>query len=169
MKFRTRISNPQIRFRHPIEFSRLQSLTVFQHPHSNARLWHGHNLDSDAATRKASTDRWALESTSNPIYHIALLSSQQFLPRSATSRRRHAFLSTNHTTCRYSRLTRSVYNIIVDVNLVLMNNPLAAVQIPKNISLERLDDGLPMATARRVSNIGEAYRTYSMVIDLNLK
>jgi len=59
-----------------------------------------------------------------------------------------------------------VYNIIVDVNLVLMNNPLAAVQIPKNISLERLDNGLPMATAR---DTGEAYRTYSMVIDLNLK
>ena len=80
---------------------------VFQHPHSNTRLWVGYNFDSNAAIRKASTlgDRWALESTSNRICLIALLTSQQLLPLSATSRRRHAYLSTNHTIYRYSRLT----------------------------------------------------------------
>jgi hypothetical protein len=65
-----------------------------------------------------------------------------------------------------------VYNIIVDVNLALIDNRLAADQIPKNISSERLNDGsllvLPMATARHVSD-GEAYRTHSMVMDLNVK
>ena len=43
-----------------------------------------------------------------------------------------------------------------------------SVQIPKNISLERLDDGLPMATARRVSD-SEPDKAYSIVIDLNVK
>jgi hypothetical protein len=51
------------------------------------------------------------------------------------------------------------------------DNRLTVVQIPKNISLERLDDGsplfLPTATAKRVSD-GEAYRTHSMLIDLNV-
>ena len=62
-----------------------------------------------------------------------------------------------------------MYNILVDVNLGLTANRLAAAQIPKNISLERLDDrdGLPMATARRVSD-SEPYRTHNMVIDLNV-
>ena len=44
--------------------------------------------------------RRALESSSNRIYYIALLSSQQLLPLSLTSRRQHAFLSMNHTTCQ---------------------------------------------------------------------
>jgi len=65
-----------------------------------------------------------------------------------------------------------VYNIIIDVNLVLIDNRLVAAQIQKNILLERLDGGsplaLPMATARRISDTG-AYRTQSMLIDLNVK
>jgi len=65
-----------------------------------------------------------------------------------------------------------VYNIIVDVNLVLIDNRLSAVQIPKNISIERLDGGSPLALpteiARRVSD-SEAYRTQYMLIDLNIK
>ena len=65
-----------------------------------------------------------------------------------------------------------MYNVIVDANLVLIGNLLAAAQIPKNISLERLDDGstlvLPTTTARRVSD-SEPYRTQSMLIDLNAK
>ena len=65
-----------------------------------------------------------------------------------------------------TRGRRGRCNIIVVVNLVLMDNN--SVQIPKNISLERLDDGLPMATARRVSD-SEPDKAYSIVIDLNVK
>jgi hypothetical protein len=58
------------------------------------------------------------------------------------------------------------------VNLVLINDRLVAAQIQKNISLERLDSGSPLAlrtaTARRISD-SEAYRTRSMRINLNVK
>jgi hypothetical protein len=69
-----------------------------------------------------------------------------------------------------------VDNVSVQYNcrceFVLIDNRPTAVQIPKNISLERLNDGaplvLPTATARRISD-SEAYRTHSMLIDLNVE
>ena len=62
-----------------------------------------------------------------------------------------------------------MYNISVGANLVLIDNRLVTVQIPKNISLERLDEGSPLvlATAKHGSD-SEPYGTHSMDIELNV-